>query len=259
VVAELGGLRSLLELEKLIGALIMPAGLVWLALGVLALACAARGRRRLAWMLAGLFLLDGCAGNAWLGGALMAGLEHGAAPIDIASVEPFDVVVTLGGGTDTAPDGRAQVGPAGDRVLIAAELFAAGKAACLAATGSSIAGYERPHDSASEAVAIWRALGVPEPALVPLSGPRTTSEEVARIETEAAERGWKRIGLATSAWHLPRALRLCRAAGLTVVPIPCDWRGQPPPWSLAWLVPCDRGFVGAQRACWEWLGMIVGR
>jgi uncharacterized SAM-binding protein YcdF (DUF218 family) len=102
-------------------------------------------------------------------------------------------------------------------------------------------------------------LGVPDEAIVPISGPHTTSQEVVRIKAEAAERGWRRIGLVTSAWHMRRALRLCRVAGLEVTPIPCDFRGDIPPWSLVWLVPRDRGFVKVQFACWEYVGALVGR
>ena len=39
--------------------------------------------------------------------------------------------------------------------------------------------------------------------------------------------GSQRVGLITSAWHMPRALRLARANGLNPIPVPADFVSPP--------------------------------
>jgi uncharacterized SAM-binding protein YcdF (DUF218 family) len=257
LVAELAG--GALELSKLVAMLLLPAGLVWVALIALVVAAAAQGRRRSALALAAVFVAYTLAGNVWVGAALMASLERGFPPIDPTALPPVDVVVVLGGGTDLGPDRRPQLGPSGDRILTALQLWQAKRAPVLATTGSAIRGFDRTHDDAFETAALWRSLGVPDEAIVPLPGPRTTSEEILCIREEAGRRGWKRIALVTSAWHMPRALRLCARAGLEVVPVPCDYRSGAPPFNITWLIPHERGFRAVHLACWEMLGRLAGR
>ncbi len=260
LLAELG---SLIEIKKFIGHLLMPAGLAWLGLAGAVTWSALRRQRGLAILCGCVFVLYSLAGNAWIGGLLIRSLERGTAPVDIAKLadhgpEQFDVVCVLGGGTDRAPDGRAEASVGGDRVVMAAQLFLAGKSRALVSSGSTVDGMELKRDLAEETAAIWRGLGVPGEAIVTLPGPRVTSEEIAAYRAERKERMWTRVGLVTSAWHMPRALRLCRRAGLDVVPIPCDFRGSVPGWSLVWLVPQERGFQRVQLAMWEYLGLLTG-
>ncbi len=126
-------------------------------------------------------------------------------------------------------------------------------------TGSSIEGTDQPRDLARESVDLMRSLGIPDRALVPLKLPLNTSQEIPACRDLARDQGWKRVGLITSAWHMPRALRLSAAAGFAVVPLRSDHRGLMPPPSLLWLIPHERGFLRVQLACWELLGMAVGR
>ena len=105
-------LPSLLIAKKVIGLLVLPAGLVWL--GLMVIVCLP-GLCRLSRLFAVMVLLFyTVAGNAWTGGWLLGKLER---PYASAShpVEPFDAICVLGGGSSVTPDGRAQLGPAGDR------------------------------------------------------------------------------------------------------------------------------------------------
>ena len=260
MLAELG---SLIEIKKFIGHLLMPAGLVWVGLAGATAWSALRRQRGLGILCSGVFVLYSLAGNAWIGGVLIRSLERHTPPVDVAALadhgpDQFDAICVLGGGTDRAPDGRAEASVGGDRVVMAAQLFIAGKTRSLVSSGSTIDGMETKRDLAEETAAIWRGLGVPGEAIVTLPGPRVTSEEITAYRHERDENHWAKIGLVTSAWHMPRALRQCRRAGLEVVPIPCDFRGNVPGWSLVWLVPQERGFQRVQLAMWEYLGMLSG-
>ncbi len=50
-------------------------------------------------------------------------LEDSYSPIDLTSVERFDVIVVLGGGTHSSPYKRPQLSAAGDRVSLACRMY----------------------------------------------------------------------------------------------------------------------------------------
>ena len=108
----------------------------------------------------------------------------------------------------------------------------------------------------AEAASLWRAMGVPADAIVQLAGPRNTTEEMAALADAARARGWARVGLVTSAWHLRRTVRHARAAGLDFVPLPADYRGRVPVVNLASALPSGHGFYLVRVALWEHLGAL---
>lgn len=253
-----------LHLQKVAGLLLMPAGLTWLAL-IAALVATLVGRH---WRFAGAvgagLVLFTLAGNVWFGAWLIGTLERGLPPApslqpaQLATWGKFDALLVLGGGTDLAPNGDAQLNSAGDRLALAAGIYRVGKADVLVGSGW---GLDEPDRSlGAEARQLWQRMAVPEEAILVLPDKaRITREEVAAYATLVTERGWKRVGVVTSAWHMPRTLALCAKAGLTVVPVPCDYRSRSYPATFQYLIPQERGFSRVQLACWEHLGRLVGR
>ena len=250
----------LLDLQKTLGQLAMPAGLVWLLL----LAAAGLLLRRRHWAPAALVLLAWglytAAGDFYLGTALLAGLERTIAPVDFATVEPFDAVCVLGGGTDLDPWGRPILATSGDRVLTAARLWRAGKARTLVASGAALDTAGVVRDAGQETRTIWRELGVPDSAIVVVAEPCwITRDEIAALRALQLRLGWERVALVSSAFHLPRALALADRVGLRCTPVGADWRGRAQPLLLNRLVPHGNGFELTAMACKEYLGRRVGR
>ena len=97
--------------------------------------------------------------------------------------EPFDVIFVLGGGSSARPDGDAQLGPSGDRLIVPAKLFLAGKAGHLVASGLNVTDIGGSRSLADDTAALWRDLGIPETAITRLSEPRTTKEEIRAYKT----------------------------------------------------------------------------
>ncbi len=246
-------------IEKLVTALVLPAGVLWAATFALVWWLLLRQRRRHA----ALALVAWCAltlaGNVWTGQAMLAWLESGYLPVP--SEARFDAVLVLGGGTDITPWGAPQLTTAGDRLRVGAALFAGGQTPVLVGSGSSIAGLAQgdERDLAREAAALWQEMGVPETAIVQLQGPKNTSQEMAALGRLVRDRGWKRIGLVTSASHLRRAMRLARRHGLDPTPIPADARGKVQPASAVGLVPSGPGFFSVQVASKELIAALIGR
>ena len=259
VAVECGLIRSPLEAEKLIAACLTPLGLIWLATLALTVVSAWRAPRWVACCCAGLFLAMTLDGNAWLGAALMHSLERQVPLPDPSS--RFDAVLVLGGGTDISPQGEPELGDSGDRVLMGWQLYHQGRTPMVIAPGRGPEFMDHPRHGLleQEAAVLWERLGVPPGAVLQWPEGTTTSTEIARLAREAPTRGWQHIGLVSSAWHLPRALRLCREAGLTVTPLPCDYRGQAIPWSVVWLVPHAKACERINDAAWEYLAALADR
>ena len=248
---------SLLSFQKLLGLLAMPVGLVWLLLIVATVWCWRRQQRGPAILLTLVTLAYAILGNENTGRALMASLEQRIPPTNPATVAPFDAVLVLGGGTSTDPLGQASCGLAGDRVILAARLWHAGKAKVLVASGTAMGA---GRDLGEDTRALWLGLGIPASAIMTVSTPCfITTHEINAYQKLINEQGWKRLGLISSAWHLPRALALAERQHLKLVPVGTDWRGETHAFQMHELIPQGLGFLNCQLACWEYLGRWVGR
>ncbi len=248
------------ELGKLAGTLAMPAGLVWLTLGGLAWGLAEAGHRRWALATGACFIAYALAGNAWVGSILVRQLEAPFANVDPFRGDPLDAAVILGGGLDVTERGQITLGDAGDRVILALRLQRAGRVHTLVTTGPHFR-HPVPDDlTVPRATAmLWEELGVPSSSIVPIDGPRNTSAEITAFARLVRARGWQRVGIVTSAWHLRRAMRLAGRAGLDAQPLPADVRSQSIPVTPRYLVPQGDGFGWVNTCCWELLGAAVGR
>lgn len=250
---------SVLLLKKFVAKLVMPAGLVACGLGVVVARAWRRGRwRERALSLALLFAYLALT-NEWLASAVTARLERDYMAIDPFDSGTFDAVVVLGGGTGLTPRGGPELGNAGDRLALAAELYHAGVTRTLVTSGASIAGLDVARDLSRETETVWRRLGVPEEAIVRVQGPRNTAEEAEAYRKLIAARGWRRVGLVTSGTHMRRALLQTRRQGLDLVPLPADLRGRSPQLSPAAMVPDAQAFLTMQMGLWEVLGGALVR
>jgi len=249
-------LTSPLILQKGLGRLAMPAGIIW-AVGLIGVWWAARtGRTSLAGGLLGLWLVYTLAGNNLVGKSLLWSLETEfvSRTGEGEQESTLEALFVLAGGTGRRPDGVVQLGRAGDRLMTAARLYRSGKTAHLV--------YASPNgvrDQTAEAVEIWALMGVPESAVHRLRGPHNTRTEVAAFKALAEEQGWSRVGIVTSAWHLRRTMALTRRAEWQVTPYPADIHGRSWRPSFMALIPSGTGFSRVHMAMWEYLGAAVGR
>ncbi len=257
-VGALGATAGPFELRKTVGLLAMPLGLLWIGSGALAVTLGRRERRRAAvgaWLV---FLGLAAVGSVPLGTVAARFLEQpyvGQSPLQ---GEPFEVVVVLSGGLSVRPDGNVALGSSGERVMLGMQLFLRGKTQLLVATGPEVRCDRKTVSVAAATCAYWHSVGVPAGSTLALTGPRTTGEEIERIAAEARKRGWNRIGLVTSAWHLRRAMRLAERAGLPMTPLAADRLGTFSNAGLRLIVPQAEGVMKNQSVCWELLGMMTG-
>lgn len=252
-------LPSLLYLQKVAALVVMPIGLVWCGLLGAATVYRVVGRNGPALVFLAAFFGLGLAANPWLGRTLLAELEAPYAGIDAYAAGPFDVVFVMGGGTSLDGHGRPILGGSGDRVMLGARLWHAGRVETLVPSGSSIAGIGRSRDVARETELIWDAIDVPDEVVEPIAAPRNSSEEIQAYKALADENGWSRMGLVTSAWHMRRVMKLADRYGLEVEALPADFRGSRGFDGVLSFIPTGPGARDMHRVGWEYLGALMGR
>lgn len=238
--------------KKVVAHLLMPAGLLWMLLFVALMWPGVAKSTRVATF--AFFVAYSMAGSPYLGVWLLRILEKPFYSLE-QPAETLDALVVLGGGTAMSPGGRPALGNHGDRITRPAVLFSEGLVGTLITTGRSITEDNADRLLSRETSLLWQAMGIPADRIIEISEPRNTSEELAAVAKLAKEHPeWKRIGLGTSASHLPRALDEAEAQGLAMIPVPSDFRSGPMIFSPMYLVPQGRGFRDVQAAMWEFLG-----
>jgi uncharacterized SAM-binding protein YcdF (DUF218 family) len=254
-------------LSKLLPLLLYPLGL-GLGLGLAGLL----GRRR-RW---GPWLGAGGLGVIWLfampftSRQLIRGLEERALALTPAQIPQADAVVVLGGGLrpPLPPRGGVEVAEGGDRLLTGLRLLRRQRAPLLVTSGGrvSFTSGDPARPEALWARDLAEELGVPGDRILLNPGSRNTAEEARDIGELGRRRGWRRILLITSAYHLPRAVQSFeRHSGLEVVPVPCDFQlpareyvGSPTAGSVAIdLLPSAQALELSTVAIKEHLGRIT--
>jgi uncharacterized SAM-binding protein YcdF (DUF218 family) len=246
--------------EKLLTALATPVGLVWLGLIVLVYFCMLNRQSWPALIGFGCWLVLTVGGNQLVANWLANSLEAPFQEIEIFDVEPFDTVVVLGGGTNSLRNGRSQLSSSGDRIATAARLFHAGQVKRLVCTGTQTF-RSNPKDlhPREEAAGILIGLGVPREFVLQMKG-ENTSQEMANLKAWIDQHDSDgRVGILTSAWHLPRAMRLAESQGLEVHPIPSNFASGPFRPSPDLVVPSGQNLMVTGQMMKEYLARIVAR
>lgn len=217
-------------LSKLLPLLLYPLGL-GLVLQLVALSSARHGGLQRA----SLWLSGTGIGLIWLfampliSRQLIWGLEEQAALLTPRQLPQADAVVVLGGGLRPAlpPRQGVEVAEGGDRLLRGVQLVRRGLAPLLVTSGGRVS---FTSNDPAPPEALWARdlaleLGLPADRILLNPSSRTTAEEARDIGTLGKQRGWTRVLLVTSAFHMPRSLASFRQrSGLTVIPVPCDYQ-----------------------------------
>ena len=252
--------------EKALTRLAMPTGLVWLALLGLC-GWLAYCRRWVGFGIAAAVAVAFTAAANPVVASLAARSLERQYDRDPFRAGEFDAVCVLGGGVSLDRFDAPAVNASGQRAILAARLFHAGRTPLLVAAGTAPPGSACPGPG-EVTRDLWTGLAIPANSVRLIEG-TTTSEELASLAAtaagaEAAGRPWGRIGLVSSAWHLPRAMRLAGAAGLLdkpgceIVPLPADHLGRLSTTTPHWL-PESEALAATDRCLREWLAGWASR
>lgn len=245
-----------LILQKAIVHWVYPIGCIYLLAAVLG-AAGWRLRSR-AVMAAAAGLLTICLASTTIPSRFATEtLESRYSEIDVDAA--FDAVAVLGGGTGLTPEMRPQLSGAGERLAAAARLYHAGRIKRVIVTGTALQDMPNVPDSPSEqGVILLREFDLPAEVVTTLPG-RTTSGEMESIREYLSTHSGQRIGVVTSALHMPRAMRLAADNGLTLTPVPVDFRSYRGPLNALSFIPDVEGLDLLTAVFHEYLGMLAGR
>jgi uncharacterized SAM-binding protein YcdF (DUF218 family) len=158
---------------------------------------------------------------------LIGWLESFYPALPVAEAGPADAIVVLGGilGPKAVPGGVINWNESSERFDGGVALLRAGRAKTLVFTGARMPWEKRIMVSEGESLrVIALAQGVPAEQIVVTGEVGNTRDEARAVAELAKARGWKKVIVVTTAWHLPRAARLFRNAGVDFVPFPVDFR-----------------------------------
>ena len=202
-----------------------PLGFIWLLLVVATVWAARKHLRGLAIFLGTICLLILLIGSTPMSKWLVGSLERPYIANKAVLAPVGDVVLMLGG--THHPSRHAVFGmglnATADRIITSVELVRQKKGQALVLGGG---GYIDGGKQDTEArllqnwIEQWKVLEAP---VMVLGICQDTHGEAVRMKALAAERGWKRILLVTSASHMKRAEAVFRKEGLRVIPVACNF------------------------------------
>jgi uncharacterized SAM-binding protein YcdF (DUF218 family) len=218
-----------------------------------------RYMRLASWLIVTSLVLIAIAGLSPLGNALILPLEQRFPPWDASHGAPDGIVLLGGMITPDVSSARATVAlnEAGERITATAELARRYPDARIVMTGGSGALIFDEGVEAIFAVRQLEALGVAHERITAEEQSRNTIENAVFSRLVANPKPGERWLLVTSAYHMPRAMGVFRAAGFPVEAYPVDWRTRGPTDLVRLFSSLSDGLQRTDTAAHEWVGLFA--
>lgn len=249
-------------LVKTLTALVYPAGFA-LVLLVMSLIFGLLNAKRVKWLCGVLaVLLLVVASNplvaAWLAGAL----EQRYPQKELSEISRHDAIIVLGGGLriPLPPAQHTQISSGSDRLWYAVRLYRSGLADKIILSGGNVYAQPGLASEAEYAAQLLQEWGVPQQAILPETGSRTTRQNQENTMLFLTENNIKSVLLVTSALHMPRAYALFKNTDIVITPASADVlvRSQNSPRLLSW-IPSASALYLTTIALHEHYGYAIDR
>tara|TARA_R110002049_G_scaffold72490_4_gene187310 strand:- start:6789 stop:7679 length:891 start_codon:yes stop_codon:yes gene_type:complete len=209
---------------------LMPLGVVWMTLFVLAIWLWLRRSRLESLIVAVLWVMIAITFNGTMAGKITSSVEVPRSATLSDGSPPLRAVLVLGGSVFKAYDGVIEVSPEGQRVVLAAQYWHAGRTQAIVCSGGQSVTENEPHSK--NVRSMLESLNVPAEVIHEVGGTNTTGEMEHLLEffesTPSNFPSEGRVGLVTSAFHMTRSMRLAKTIGLDqaidLIPLPCCYR-----------------------------------
>jgi uncharacterized SAM-binding protein YcdF (DUF218 family) len=248
-------------LSKILGFFALPSNLL-ITIGLVGLVLLlTRFRQFASWLVVTSLVLLALFGLSPLGNVLMLPLEERFPPWDASHGAP-DGVIVLGGiiAEDvSAARGATALNEAAERVTVAVELARRYPNLRIVFSGGTNALIFGEEAEAAFAVRQLEALGVPHERITAEEQSRNTVENAVFSRLIANPQPGQRWLLLTSAFHMPRAIAVFRAAGFPVEAYPVDWRTTGPMDLVRPYPSVSEGLRRTDVAVREWIGLLLYR
>jgi uncharacterized SAM-binding protein YcdF (DUF218 family) len=173
---------------------------------------------------------------------------------------PYDAILVLGGMIDPifSRPHNIEINDCFERLTSTAELYHEGTASLIiVSSGSGNIAYSDQKEAPFLAELLQR-MGVPDPAIIQESESRNTHENIVYSKKILEDLHLSKILLVTSAWHLPRAIAICKKQGITVTPYSVDSLVEPLTLPID-LFPDAWALQRSTRLIREWIGVLAYR
>jgi uncharacterized SAM-binding protein YcdF (DUF218 family) len=248
-------------LSKVLGFFALPSNfLITIGLVGLVLLCT-RFTRLASWLVVTSIALLAIAGLSPLGNVLLLPLEQRFPPWDPSHGAP-DGIVVLGGALSpeiSAARGAVALNESAERITVAVELARRYPNARIIFSGGNAALLREGGVEAAFAVQEFEALGIPHERITAEEQSRNTVENAVFSRLLAQPKPGERWLLLTSAYHMPRAMGVFRAAGFPVEAYPVDWRTRGPIDAVEPFASLGDGLRRTDTAMREWIGLLAYR
>jgi uncharacterized SAM-binding protein YcdF (DUF218 family) len=248
-------------LSKVLGFFALPSNfLITIGLVGLVLLCT-RFTRLASWLVVTSIALLAIAGLSPLGNVLLLPLEQRFPPWDPSHGAP-DGIVVLGGALSpeiSAARGAVALNESAERITVAVELARRYPNARIIFSGGNAALLREGGVEAAFAVQEFEALGIPHERIIAEEQSRNTVENAVFSRLLAQPKPGERWLLLTSAYHMPRAMGVFRAAGFPVEAYPVDWRTRGPIDAVEPFASLGDGLRRTDTAMREWIGLLAYR
>jgi uncharacterized SAM-binding protein YcdF (DUF218 family) len=248
-------------LSKTAGFFALPSNLL-ISVGIVGLVLLCTRLTRLAsWLVVTSLVLIAIVGLSPFGYALLLPLEQRFPPWD-ASRGPPDGIVVLGGAIwpdVSAARGVVKLDDAAERITATVELSRRYPNARIIYSGGSAALMFDQIPEAPFGINEFEALGIAPDRITAEEQSRNTVENAVFSRLIANPKPGERWLLVTSAYHMPRAMAVFRAAGFPVEAYPVDWHTRGSVDLLRLSGSLTEGLARTDTAVHEWIGLVAYR
>jgi uncharacterized SAM-binding protein YcdF (DUF218 family) len=248
-------------LSKIIGFFALPSNLL-IVIGLVGIFLLLTRFTRLAsWLIVTSLVLIAIAGLSPLGNALIVPLEDRFPPWDPSRGAPTGIVVLGGAITPevSVAHNTVALNEAAERITATAELARRYPEARIIFSGGNSAILFGEGVEADIAVRQFEALGIAHDRITAEEQSRNTIENAVFSRLLANPQPGERWLLVTSAYHMPRAIAVFRAADFPVEAYPVDWRTRGPSDALRPFGSLGDGLRRTDTAVREWVGLVMYR
>jgi uncharacterized SAM-binding protein YcdF (DUF218 family) len=162
--------------------------------------------------------------NVWVVNGMLQSLEWRHIPS--GELPKAEAIVLLGGATKSVayPRVNPDLSEHGDRVTYTAQLYKQGKAPLVIISGGRSAWMESGAPESSDiSKLLQKDYGIPSAAIVEDREALNTYENAINVQKIMKERNIKQVLLVTSAFHMPRSVRIFRKLNIDIIPAPSDY------------------------------------
>lgn len=213
---------NFLFLSKLLPLFVYPLGITCISLLIALVLCFRRSKYTFVPILFALILLL-TTGNSRVSQYLLKSLEWQNLPPQ--EMPTADAIVVLGGSSKSVAYPRVlpDLNEHGDRIIYAAQLYQEEKAPVILLSGGRIKWYGDEESEAQDMAKILELMGIPSSAILQEGDSVNTHENAIFTQKILEEQGINKILLVTSAFHMPRSLKIFQHLGIDAIPAPTDF------------------------------------